>query len=300
MRALLARGSCWLALGGIAALVVGIGLEGVVYRPVSSSGGVAHKAILTALVRSVLSGLVVVSVIALGLLAATVLGRATRRRPRWVADHNDPFAFPWWVKLLVSGSAIFFLIVLGFLFVELAPHRRHQSSTIKRLGVSSNPASKSVQSGLTHFDFLLPLLVGFIILSGIGMFAKFRQLRHRRLNRGRLHRLVDEGALNPSVNSLAEIEVISDPREQVYACWDYAESRLFQLGIGRLRYESPTEFVGRISSSLPFPTLEIEALADLFVEARYSDHGIQKRDGELAYTLTTLFDSACERQGSYA
>jgi hypothetical protein len=202
--------------------------------------------------------------------------------------------------LAVSTGAIFFLVSLGFLFSELAPRRRHQASLIKRLGVSGKPAPKAAQSGLTHFDYLVPLVVGLILLIGLGILAKLRQLALQRRNQGRLHPLEGHENLDPRVRSLAEVEGVVDPREKVYACWEYAEARLFQFGIRRLKYESPTEFVNRVRSNLPFPTLEIETLANLFVEARYSDHGIEPRDSELAYAVTTLFDSSCERQGTYA
>jgi hypothetical protein len=159
---------------------------------------------------------------------------------------------------------------------------------------------KTAQSGLTHFDYLVPLAVGLIILIGLGVIAKLRQRSQRRRSQERPHHLQSRESFDSRLPSLAQVEGLIDPREKVYACWDYAEIRLFQLGIRRLTYESPTEFVNRVRSSLPFPSLEIETLANLFVEARYSDHGIGQKDSELAYAVVTLFDSACERQRSYA
>jgi hypothetical protein len=247
-----------------------------------------------------MSGVVVLMVVVFGLLAASALRHVmSHRGSRWLVYQDDPFAFPWWLKLLVSAGAIFFLVFVGFLFSELAPPRRHQKRSIERSGAPKGLVPKTLQSGLTHFDYLVPLAVGLIILIGLGVIAKLHQRSQRRHNQERLHHPQSRGSFDRTP-SLAQVEVIIDPREKVYACWDYAEARLFQLGIRRLKYESPTEFVNRVRPSLSFSSLEIETLANLFVEARYSNHGIEQKDSELAYAVVTLFDSACERQGSYA
>ncbi|WP_276970421.1 DUF4129 domain-containing protein [Ferrimicrobium acidiphilum] len=292
--------SRWLALGGVVVLIAGIGLEGVGNGTTAASAGITHRALLTALVRSAMSGVVALLVVGFGLLAATVLRRASHRGSRWLVNQDDPFAFPWWLKLLVSAGAIFFLVFIGFLFSELAPRRRHQARSIQRHGVTRSPVPKVAQSGLTHFDYLVPLVVGVAVLIGLGVIAKLRQRSQRRRSQERPHHLHSRASFDSRIPSLAQVEGLIDPREKVYACWDYAETRLFQLGIRRLTYESPTEFVSRVRSSLPFPSLELETLANLFVEARYSDHGIGQKDSELAYAVVTLFDSACERQRSYA
>ncbi|WP_298207976.1 DUF4129 domain-containing protein [Ferrimicrobium sp.] len=292
-------GSRWVVTLAFAVLVIGMGIEGITSHGVEHTG-IDHRTILAAIARAVISGFIVLFVMAVGVLVATALRRKGGRGVRWFPNTQEPFPFPLWLRILVAAAAIFFLVFLVFLFYLLAPRRKHQQASIARLGVSASVHIKGPPPVLTHFDYLLPILLGLSLLVLLGIVGILRQRALRRKSLGRGAALLHRPQLASQLAPIQELEHIDDPRVQIFACWQYVEARLTQIGFTRVRYESPTEFVRRIEPTFTFPILELQTLATLFAEARYSDHRVSQRDGQLAYTLATLIDASCTRTATNA
>ena len=288
----------WTLGAAILLLIIGIGFGGVDNVGASSTHSIAHKAVLDALVRALLGGVVVVFVVGVGVLIALALRSPGRRHERLLLHQDNPF--PLWLRLLVTAAAIFFLVFLGFVFVLLAPRRKHQKTAIEHLGNSSSSKHVPPPPALDHFNYLVPILIAVVILIALGAGALLRQRLLRQRNLGRLQHLSAHGPTARVTQELGEISAIDDPHDKVYACWDYVEARLGDIGLTRHPFESPTEFAQRIARTLPFPALELQTIAPLFVEARYSDHIIEAKDADLAYTLTVLLDAACDRVTAHA
>jgi hypothetical protein len=283
---------------GILLLIIGIGFGGVDKFGGASTHSIAHKAVLDVLVRALFSGVIVVFVVGVGVLLGLALRRPGRRGGRLLPNLDD--SFPLWLRLLVTAAAIFFLAFLGFLFVLLAPRRKHQKAAIEHLGNTAPTRRVLAPPGLDHFNYLVPILVGVVILIALGVGAFLRRRRLRQRNLGRLQHLSERGPTARVAHELGELSTIDDPHDKVYACWDYVEARLGGIGLDRHRFESPTEFAKRVNRSLPFPALELQTIASLFVEARYSNHVIDAKDADLACTLTVLLDAACDRVTTHA
>ncbi|WP_298346366.1 DUF4129 domain-containing protein [Ferrimicrobium sp.] len=294
-----ALGRRWVALVVAAILIVGTGVEGLTAGKAVHTG-VDHRVLLTALVRALISALMVLFVVGVGLLVFAALRRNAGQGTRWFTSQQSPFTFPLWLRILIATGAIFFLAFLGFLFYALAPRRKHRQASIERPRVSAGLHAKGPVPVPTHFNYLLPIVIGLLILVVLSAAGLLRQRARRRSYAGREHALTRQPGTGGQLRPIQELETIEDPRDQILACWGYAESRLAQIGFTRLRYETSIEFVRRLAPSLPFPPLELQTLANLFVEARYSNHRVSQRDGQLAYTLITLFDAACTRSTTYA
>ncbi len=290
--------SRWALALGFVILVVGVGLEGTGGSRATPTPRIAHYAILDGVVRALLSGVIVVLVLGVGVLLLSMFGHAPRRGSRWFVSQEE--YFPWWLRLTVAAAAVFFLAVVGFLFVALAPRRGDQRAEFARVGVRSTTHAPAIPSAVDHFNYLAPLLVGVALLVVFVVSSLVQQGSRRRHNLDRLKARAQRGASVRPERSLGELVLIPDPREKIYACWSYAEALLTGLGIERQRYESPTEFVERIGPTLPFPPLELETIASLFVEARFSEHRLGSRDADLAYTLVALLEAACKRLLTHA
>lgn len=294
-----ALGTRWFALVVAAIFIVGMGVEGLTAGK-SVHAGVDHRALLTALVRALISALMVLFVVGVGLMVFAALRRNAGQGARWFTGQQSPFTFPLWLRILIATGAVFFLAFLGFLFYAFAPRRKHQQALIERLRANTGIHAKGPVPAPTHFDYLLPVVVGLLILVVLGVATVVRQRARRRSYAGHEHKLLRHTTAGQRLRPIQELEDIEDPHDQILACWGYAEARLAQLGFARLQYESSSEFVHRLAPSLPFPPLELQTLANLFVEARYSNHRVSQRDGQLAYTLTTLFEASCARSTTNA
>lgn len=80
-----------------------------------------------------------------------------------------------------------------------------------------------------------------------------------------------------------ELLLTGSPRNGIVAAWDRFELQAASVGLGRLQWETPTEFTLRILEAVHADQQAVSVLAGLYHEARFSDHelGEERRDAAL-------------------
>jgi hypothetical protein len=87
----------------------------------------------------------------------------------------------------------------------------------------------------------------------------------------------------PSLNAPGWLRLGSlSPREQVRAYYLGVLNRATSRGLGRKRAQTPYEYADQLGHQSPIVHSDMDALTDLFVEARYSDTDIAPADAERA------------------
>jgi len=251
-----------------AAGLLALAAVGALRSPPGTGSGQAHFP--TALVESLL--LIAFVFVLLVLVAAVyALGPGQRRR-RMAARRSS------WTLLLFPV-----LLTLAFWALRHAPRR-----WLRLLSTPPTTAASQAQpgaaEGLGHpqAEWLPVLLLGGLLLAvtaGIvwGAWRRRRQLQPP--NPRELAALLGE--------VLEVVEAETDPRRAVIATWAGMERRFAAAGLPRDPAETPLEYVARILDQvLPVTAEPVQALADLFEQAKFSHHRIDP--GMRAQALAAL------------
>jgi hypothetical protein len=72
------------------------------------------------------------------------------------------------------------------------------------------------------------------------------------------------------------------PRNGIVAAWDRFELQAATVGLGRLQWETPTEFTLRVLESVHADDQAVSTLAGLYHEARFSTHEVDEHRRQVA------------------
>ena len=105
---------------------------------------------------------------------------------------------------------------------------------------------------------------------------------------GRVGEVIEDGA----AEQRAELAEVGEPRNAIVACWHRFEEQAVRAGAVRRPWQTTAEFVLEVLDLIGADRGAVAALADLYREARFSDHPMteQHRADALA-ALDTIHDS---------
>lgn len=262
-------------VGGIAALG-GVALLLAVVVGVASRPG-AVDAALGAPPRSAIGyvldlGVFLLLAASLLMLAAIVVALWPRGRSRDDRVVTRP-ELPWWMKALM---AIVPLGLVAALVVLALTSRGHQAGAPVQpiapppppvaAGTSAGDASAgpiALAAALTVLAIVVVAAVVLVVLS------RRRRYAPRAVEERRLRALAD--ALDESLDAL---RAEPNPRRAVIAAYAALEGSLTRSGVGRRPQEAPFEYMVRALARLPGHRAELQRLATLFEEAKFSRHDI--------------------------
>ncbi len=252
-----------------AAGLLALAAVGALRSPPGAGRGEAHFP--TALVESVLLVALVAAVLA-GVAAVYALGPDHRRR-RAAARQRG------WILLLFP-----LLLIVAVRLLRGAPRHwlRSLLPPTPTNTVSSPQAGPLGTTSHPQPEWLPVLLLGGLLLAVVAgsLYGAWRQRRQLPPPSPR-----ELAALLGEV--LDEVAAETDPRRAVIAAWAGMERRFGVAGLARHPAETPLEYVARILLAQPAVGPEpVRQLADLFEQAKFSQHPIDVRMREQA--LATL------------
>jgi hypothetical protein len=138
------------------------------------------------------------------------------------------------------------------------------------------------------FGLELALLLAFLYVLGAAVRWVWRDVRDEHPRRHRRRRSPDfEVPGEPSAEQAAE-EIVRDaddqlallrdgsPRNGIVACWHRFEVQVRAAGLGRQPWETPAEFTLRVLDLVDADPHAVAELAELYREARFSDHPLRE------------------------
>jgi hypothetical protein len=152
--------------------------------------------------------------------------------------------------------------------------------------------------------FLQVLTIGVVLFLVGRLFERLRQLWLARVRRrrepiedvafevlgsaGRVGDVIEADA----AEQRAELAEVGEPRNAIVACWHRFEEQAVRAGAVRRPWQTTAEFVLEVLDLVGADRGAVAALADLYREARFSDHPMteQHRSAALA-ALDTIHDS---------
>jgi hypothetical protein len=251
-----------------AAGLLALAAVGALRSPPPQGNGQAHFP--TALVESLL--LLTFVFVLLALVAAVYALGPDHRRRRMAARRSS------WTLLLFP-----LLLTLAFWALRHAPRRWLHLLPTPPTAAPSQPQPGST-GGLSHpqAEWLPVLLLGGLLLAVAAGLLYGAWRRRRQLQPPSPRELA---ALLGEV--LIDVEAETDPRRAVIAAWVGMERRLAAAGLPRDPAETPLEYVARILDQVvPVTAQPVRTLADLFEQAKFSDHLIHP--GMRAQALAAL------------
>lgn len=81
---------------------------------------------------------------------------------------------------------------------------------------------------------------------------------------------------------LAEIDLGTDPRSAILACWVHFENAAETVGIAREASDTPSDFVGRLLAHHDLDRSSLAQLSGSYLRARYSPHEVGETDRDTA------------------
>ena len=175
---------------------------------------------------------------------------------------------------------------------------------------SSESPSATATGGNAQPDdlplFLSILMTGLFVLfvvvvlgvAGLALREAWKELGRFRLRRRQRREHVDfdvveapgaEEAVATAIAGDAAAQLASlregTPRNGIVACWAHFERQAEQAGVHPLPWETSSEFALRILEMVRADTSAVSALAELFREARFSEHEVTEGQRERAVEL---------------
>lgn len=148
---------------------------------------------------------------------------------------------------------------------------------------TDEPATTSLSVigvAITVFAGTFVLFGVWTIVRGLVMWVGPRFRIHRRRGLPDIDPLDDDplGIVPPMLETDTAKLVLheGEPRNAIVACWMQLEAEAAWAGIPRLEHETSTEYVQRVVSTASVDAGPIGELAQLFREARFSDHEIDE------------------------
>jgi hypothetical protein len=212
-----------------------------------------------------------------GLAAWTLLpgrGLVVPRRRR----HGS---FYWPLILLLSVLVLAWLRKAGWLDGLLRLVDRGQQSTpVTAPALSTVPPQPLPRGGPRWLPFVL---VGTLLLGlAVAVLIRSELARRRRAalaRPGELAELFD--------HALDDLEHETDPRRAVIAAWIRMERGLAAAGLPRHAAEAPFEYAARVLERASVQPASVSRLADLFEQAKFSQHTIDERMRQAAVEAVT-------------
>ena len=172
-------------------------------------------------------------------------------------------------------------VALPFAFFSGRQLPWHSSSKARTPVTASKPgkdarqkASKPAATRPFHFQ-LLPALVVFSILLGLGSVAAWALLK-RRLEGDEWDREAQLMAALDEVlaDTLDDLRAENDPRKAVIRTYARMEQTFAAYGVPREEAETPLEYVERVLAHLSLSSFAINRITQLFARAKFSPHEI--------------------------
>jgi Domain of unknown function (DUF4129) len=275
------RRSLWPALAAVALLAL-VSVGSLRERP-GVSGGTAR---FPSVVVDTLTLLVYLAAAGGLLLAAWTLlpSRASvaRRRRR-----RNPVVGP--LVLLLSVLVLALLRSAGWLDGLRLPLQRAHDSLTSQPALSTTPPRPLPGGGPRWISFAV---VGALLLGlALAIVVRSELARRRRAALtlpGELAGLLDE--------ALDDLEHETDPRRAVIAAWVRMERGLAAAGLPRRAAEAPFEYVARVLERASVEPAPVRRLADLFEEAKFSEHAIDERMRRAAVEAVTQIRQQLEAE----
>jgi Domain of unknown function (DUF4129) len=274
------RRSLWPALAAVALLAL-VSVGSLREQP-GASGGTAR---FPSVVVDTLTLLAYLAAAGGLLLAAWTLlpSRATVARRR----RRNPVVGP--LVLLLSVLVLALLRSAGWLDGLRLPLQRAQDSLTSQPALSTAPPRPLPGGGPRWVSFVV---VGALLLGlALAIVVRSELARRRRAALtmpGELAGLLDE--------ALDDLEHETDPRRAVIAAWVRMERGLAAAGLPRRAAEAPFEYVARVLERASVEPAPVRRLADLFEEAKFSEHAIDERMRRAAVESVTQIRQQLEAE----
>jgi Domain of unknown function (DUF4129) len=204
-----------------------------------------------------------------------------RERPETPAQRRRRHVMP---LVAVAGITIFLAI-----FASRYPERF--ANIVDRIRIGDGGDDDPSSSGRSDADPTAPewlplLVVASLAASAVFLYAAWRRIRRRKLRKGDGVAAALSQALE---GTLDDVRDESDPRRAIILAYARMERALERCGVGRRGAEAPLEYVARVLFELQVTPAPVHALADLFEQAKFSDHPIDGRmKGEALVALETI------------
>lgn len=219
----------------------------------------------------------------LGVLASAALAAWTLLPGRGlVAPRRRRGPFYWPLILLLSVLVLAWLRKAGWLDGLLRlTDRGPQSAPVTAPALSTAPPQPLPRGGPRWLPFVLvgALLVGL----AVAILVRSELARRRRAalaGPGELGELFD--------HTLDDLEQETDPRRAVIAAWIRMERGLAAAGLPRRAAEAPFEYAARVLERANVQPASVRRLADLFEQAKFSQHTIDERMRRAAVEAVTV------------
>jgi hypothetical protein len=273
------RRAVWLALAAV--VLLALVSVGSLRRPPGASGGSPH---FPSALLETLGLLLFLAVLASSVVAVWALlpGRSEVVRRR-----RNPVVAPLFV--LLSVLVLVLLRRLGWLDQLRLTDLRQDPAQPTLVPPSTTPAQPLPRAGPRWLPFVV---VGVLLIGvAVAILLRSRQARRRRAALARPGELAE--LLH---HTLGELEHETDPRRAVIAAWIRMERGLAAAGLPRHAAEAPLEYASRVLEHTGVGPASVRRLADLFEQAKFSQHTIDEDMRRAAVEAVTAIRQELEAE----